>query len=97
MYDDIIKKQKGFIWDFDQYEKKPYCPVCGSADVKSINDRLTSKHVEKDMKCSFCGVEWQEIRDKDIHLKLKEVILCHNGRVYWWSCLLSYGFYSQDV
>ena len=76
MFDDIIIKQKGFIWDFEKYEKTPYCPICGSKDLTYIRESLTSKKLEKDVRCNFCKAEWREEWDKDIELKLKEVSIC---------------------
>jgi formate dehydrogenase maturation protein FdhE len=76
MYDDLIKgKSKSIIWDFEQYEKKAYCPSCGSTDVTAIRDHLSSQTLTKDIKCNFCSQQWKEVWNKNIELELKECII----------------------
>jgi transcription elongation factor Elf1 len=75
MYDDIINPQiRDFSWDFDKYEKNPYCPFCGSEALTIISEQLLKDKLEKDIRCDICQTEWHEEWDKNIKLKL--VVIC---------------------
>jgi formate dehydrogenase maturation protein FdhE len=79
VFDDIIDIKKsggGTHWDFSKYEEDgAYCPVCGSKNVKIIREQLLSDHMEKDIRCNKCNMEWREIWNKDIELELESLVL----------------------
>lgn len=77
MFEDIIKQKysKSLQWDFNKYEKEPYCPSCGSKDITIIRDHLNSKRLTKEVRCNFCKQEWKEIWNKNIKLKLESCII----------------------
>jgi formate dehydrogenase maturation protein FdhE len=76
-FEDIINKKvqpKKINWDMTKYEKDgAYCPNCGSQGISVIRDQLLSDHVEKDVRCNSCGMEWREVWNKDIELELEEL------------------------
>ena len=100
MFDDIITKPKdGFSWDFEKYEDKPYCPICGCEDLTILRDHLSSKKLVKEVRCNFCGAEWREEWDKDIDLKLKEVSICRGDYVVYYQSgpFFVWGFSLRDA
>jgi hypothetical protein len=96
MYDDILKKNGSLDWDFEQYEKKPYCPVCGSEYLTIIREQLLSDRLEKDIRCTMCGTEWRETWNKDIELSLREVSICTGYYVTFYQRLF-FGFCWEPV
>lgn len=76
MFEDILKKNTGLKWDFDKYANRPYCPACGSEYLTTTKENLSSKYLEKTIKCDVCAAEWSETWDKNIKLGLKRVSIC---------------------
>ena len=74
MFDDILGYPQGdFNWDFEQYQKKAYCPTCGSENVVTIRDHLKSNKLTNEKKCNDCGVEWKEIYNEELDLELVQI------------------------
>jgi transcription elongation factor Elf1 len=77
MFEDIIKPKStgGFHWDWDEYEKKPYCPTCNSKNLRNTKDLLKDKKLTNWKICEDCGQEWKEVFNEDLELELTEAVL----------------------
>lgn len=77
MFDDIIGTgRKNLGIDKKKYENNPFCPYCGSKDIKQTTNGSVfkgSKRFDSVEKCNFCGKEWIVVYDENLSiLDIKE-------------------------
>jgi transcription elongation factor Elf1 len=78
MFEDIVENiistknigKKKIDVDIGRFEREPFCPYCGSKDVKNTGGVFVpGKKFKSFFECSFCGNEWDVLFDKDTNVK----------------------------